>query len=120
MAYNPYDSAKKITDLKTKWANAKAKGEDTSAFENEATAYYDDLRKNGRSDVADYLQKSDAVQASEYMKAFSPDYTSDADSLQQKSNVVFKNSNDYAEDVRKSYDKIYEKNIDIRVYRINR
>lgn len=68
MAYNPYNAASKITEEKIKWANASAQGLDTTPYEQAAKAYYQELRDNGRSDVADRLQASDAVAAGEYLK----------------------------------------------------
>lgn len=108
MAYNPYNSASKIVELKQKWNNAKAKGEDTKGYEQEAVNYYNDLRDNGRSDVADYLQKNDAVTASGYLKVLSPDYGASAEGVQSKSDKQFNNNNNYAQQVGKDYDMVYQ------------
>ena len=114
MAYNPYNAVSGIVSSKQKWANAKAKGEDTTPYEQEAEAFYKELRDNGRSDVADYLGKSDAVQASNYLKnTFTPSYTADAASLQQKSNANHGVTLSYGEDVRKSFDDVYKNNINV-------
>lgn len=111
--YDPYEAAKKITEEKQKWANAKAKGEDTSAFETSAAEYYKQLRDNGRNDVADYLQKSDAVQASDYLKQLTPSYTPDAASLQKKSDDLYKHGTGSMRDIMKSYDDVYKNNINV-------
>ena len=114
MAYNPYNAVNGIVLSKQKWANAKAKGEDTTPYEQEAEAFYKELRDNGRSDVADYLGKSDAVQASTYLKnTFTPSYTADAASLQQKSNDIYGTTKGYADDIKTSYDNVYKNNINI-------
>lgn len=75
MAYNPYEAANKIVSEK-KWADANAKGEDTSPYEQSAKAYYEELRSNGRQDVADKLSASDDITASAYLKTLAPGYNS--------------------------------------------
>lgn len=113
MAYNPYNAAKQITDNKQKWANATAKGEDASAYESAAKQYYDELRGAGRDDVADKLQKSDAVQAAEYLRQLSPSYDATPEGLQGKSDDVYKTGKDYGADISKSYDTVYNNNINV-------
>lgn len=61
---------------KKKWADANAKGEDTSPYEQSAKAYYEELRSNGRQDVADKLSASDDITASAYLKTLAPGYNS--------------------------------------------
>lgn len=76
MAYNPYEAASNIVSQKKKWSEANAKGEDTSPYEQSAKAYYEELRSNGRQDVADKLSKSDDITASAYLKTLYPGYNS--------------------------------------------
>lgn len=76
VAYNPYETANKIVSEKKKWADANAKGEDTSPYEQSAKAYYEELRSNGRQDVADKLNASDDITASAYLKTLAPGYNS--------------------------------------------
>ncbi len=111
--YNPYDAAKSIVENKQKWTNAKAKGEDPTQFANDAVAFYEQLRSNGRSDVADYLQKSDAVQAAEYLKKLKGDYKPTVEGTQQKSNEVFETGKAYGQDIKQSFDTVYKNNINV-------
>lgn len=68
MAYNPYGAASKIVGYKDKWSQAYKDGGDTSGPEQDALTYYNELRANGRSDVADELSKRDNVSAADYLK----------------------------------------------------
>ena len=111
--YNPYDAAKSIVENKQKWTNAKAKGEDPTQFANDAVAFYEQLRSNGRSDVADYLQKSDAIEAAEYLKKLKGDYKPTVEGTQQKSNEVFETGKAYGQDIKQSFDTVYKNNINV-------
>ena len=113
MAYNPFNAASGIVDYKRKWANAKAKGEDTTPYEEGAAAYYQELRNNGRGDVADYLQKSDSITAGEYLKQLQPEYGVDAASLQTKSDNFYGVGVGTMDDISKTFDKVYDNNINV-------
>lgn len=106
--YNPNKAVQGIADYKAKWANAKAKGEDTAAYEQGAKAYYEELRNNGRGDIADHLEKSDAVQAGEYLKTLTPNYQATAGDLQAKSNEAYKWTTDTANQLGKDYDMVFQ------------
>ena len=114
--YNPYNDAYSILSAKRGWTNARAKNEDPTAFEKEAEKYYEQLRNNGRDDVADKLAKSDLLQAEEYIKSLEPSddvYTPDYESIQRKSNNVYNTGKAYGSEISKSYDKVYDNNINI-------
>ena len=114
--YNPYNDAYSILSAKRGWTNARAKNEDPTAFEKEAEKYYEQLRHNGRDDVADKLAKSDLLQAEEYIKSLEPSddvYTPDYESIQRKSNNVYNTGKAYGSEISKSYDKVYDNNINI-------
>jgi hypothetical protein len=113
MAYNPFNAASGIVENKRKWANAKAKGEDTTPYEEGAAVYYKELRDNGRGDVADYLQKSDSITAGEYLKQLQPEYGVDAASLQKKSDNLYGVGVGTMEDISKTFDKVYDNNINV-------
>ena len=57
MAYNPYSDVKNIYNLKGQWENANIANDDAKKNEaaKKAQAYYNSLRDNGYSDVADKL-----------------------------------------------------------------
>ena len=111
--YNPNKAVEGIVDYKRKWDNAKATGKDTSEFEKGAVAYYKELRDNGRSDIADYLQKSDSVTAGEYLKQLQPEYGVDAASLQKKSDNLYGVGVGAMDDISKTFDKVYDNNINV-------
>lgn len=108
MAYNPFNAASGIVENKRKWANAKAKGEDTKPYEESAAVYYKELRDNGRGDVADYLQKSDSITAGEYLKQLQPEYGVDATSLQKKSDDAYNWTKGIGGQLNKDYDMVYQ------------
>ena len=65
MAYNPYSAVNAIYNLKGQWDTANSSN-DTVGKNNaakKAQAYYNQLRKNGYSDVADALTASNYAQA---------------------------------------------------------
>lgn len=113
MAYNPFNAASGIVENKRKWANAKAKGEDTTPYEEGAAAYYKELRDNGRGDVADYLQKSDSITAGEYLKQLQPEYGVDTASIQKKSDNLYGVGVGTMDDISKTFDKVYDNNINV-------
>ena len=61
MAYNPYKTVKTISELKGKYHTAKELGKDPSQYQKEAVQYYNELRDNGHSDLADRLTKTDYI-----------------------------------------------------------
>lgn len=75
MAYNPYNAGSEIVNRKKKWAESTAKGQDASSYAKEARAYYDELRNNGRADVADKLERSNDIDAAAYIKTLAPGYS---------------------------------------------
>lgn len=113
MAYNPNKAVEGIVDYKHKYDHAKATGKDTSEFEKGAAAYYKELRDNGRSDVADYLQKSDSITAGEYLKTLTPNYQATAGDLQSKSNEAYKWTTDTANQLGKDYDMVYHQTVGV-------
>ena len=111
--YNPYSDIEKISKAKYNWSELAANGKDTSGVQNDAKAYYANLRANGYGDVADHLQKIGSVEAGEYLKRFTPQYDNSAAGNQAKSNDVYKTGKDYGTDIQKSYDKVYDNNINV-------
>lgn len=75
MAYNPYNAGNEIVKRKKQWAEATANGKDASSYAEEARAYYDELRNNGRADVADKLERSNDIDAAAYLKTLAPGYS---------------------------------------------
>ena len=75
MAYNPYNAGNEIVKRKKQWAEATANGKDASSYAEEARAYYDELRNNGRSDVADKLERANDIDAAAYLKTLAPGYS---------------------------------------------
>ena len=66
MAYSPYSAVNAIYNLKNKWHLANKQGDITARDDaaEKAKAYYQQLRDNGYSDVADELTASDYKKAS--------------------------------------------------------
>ena len=106
--FNLRNTVDGIVDYKRKWDNAKATGKGTSEFEKGAAAYYQELRDNGRGDVADYLQKSDSITAGEYLNTLTPDYQATAGDLQKKSNDVYDWTKGAGSQIAKDYDMVYQ------------
>ena len=71
MAYNPSVAVNAIYNLKGEWdlANKAGDNKKKAAIASDAQIYYDDLKRNGRSDIADALSKSD-YSTSKYIKDF--------------------------------------------------
>ena len=111
--YSPYGDIEKISKAKYNWSELAANGKDTSGVQNDAKQYYANLRANGYGDVADHLQKIGSVEAGEYLKRFTPQYDNSAAGNQAKSNDVYKTGKDYGTDIQKSYDKVYDNNINV-------
>lgn len=65
MAYNPYSAVKEIYKYKGQWDSANSQGNETakSNAAKKAQDYYNQLRQNGYSDVADELTAADYTQA---------------------------------------------------------
>lgn len=70
MAYNPYNAVKKISELKGSYHTAKEKGQDPTRYAQEAVQYYNELRKNGKGDVADKLAGVDYTGSLEILKGY--------------------------------------------------
>ena len=70
--YNPYNSVKKISELKGMYNTAKATGGDYKQYQREAEDYYYDLMQNGYGDVADELSVNDYDGSLEILKRFKP------------------------------------------------
>ncbi|MBQ3176897.1 MAG: hypothetical protein IJB52_03695 [Clostridia bacterium] len=70
MAYNPYNAVKKISELKGSYHTAKEKGQDPTQYAQEAVQYYNELRKNGKGDVADKLAGVDYTGSLEILKGY--------------------------------------------------
>lgn len=68
--YNPYNDAYSIYKLKNSWHEADAKGDTATKDKSakEAQAYYQSLIKNGYSDIAEKLQKTDNKGAKDVIK----------------------------------------------------
>lgn len=65
MAYNPYNAVSMIHKFKSDWTDADSKGDNVKKFDAETNAqkYYNELKKNGYSALADELSKSNVEQA---------------------------------------------------------
>lgn len=65
MAYNPYSAVNAIYKLKEQWNTANEANDETKKNEaaQKAQAYYNQLKNNGYSDIADSLTASDYTQA---------------------------------------------------------
>ena len=65
MAYNPYSAVNAIYKLKEEWTNADAVGDPytKNSAAQKAQQYYNQLRENGHSDIADQLSASNYAQA---------------------------------------------------------
>lgn len=63
-----YNTARGITDAKKAWHEADEKGDEAGKKQAEASArpFYDSLRENGHTDVADKLEKSNYTDAEAY------------------------------------------------------
>lgn len=116
-AANPsYDigkAAQGIYKYKVDWADAAARGGDTSQIEADASKLYKELEDNGYGDVANHLSGIGASEAAEYIKRFTPQYEATAEGIQRKSNDVYAVGKEYGSDIRGSYDKVYENNINV-------
>ena len=72
MAYDPYRAAEQIVRNKGYWGTAVAKGESGDPYHNRALYYYDELRSNGYSGIADELEKSDYNRALRLLDGMRP------------------------------------------------
>lgn len=68
--YNPYEDVKKISELKGSYHTAKEKGQDPTQYAQEAVQYYQNLRDNGKGDVADKLAGVDYTGSLEILKGY--------------------------------------------------
>ncbi len=73
MAYDPYKAAEQIVRYKGHWNSALANGRSADEYHEKAMYYYDELRKNGYSGIADKLEKSDYGQALDYLDTLEKD-----------------------------------------------
>lgn len=68
--YNPYNAVKKITELKGSYHTAKELGQDPTKYQQDAASYYNELRDNGYSDVADKLTLADYTKSLDILSGF--------------------------------------------------
>lgn len=113
--YNPYKAAESIVKSKAQYDEAKATGKDVSPYENQAKQYYEELRNNGRNDIADTMQKSGFSAAADYLKTLKNDYgfSADRQGTQNKSNDAYKTIRSNNEDLKAASDKVYDNNINV-------
>lgn len=113
--YNPYKAAESIVKSKAQYDEAKATGKDVSPYENQAKQYYEELRNNGRNDIADTMQKSGFSAAADYLKTLKDDYgfSADRQGTQNKSNDAYKTIQSNNEDLKAASDKVYDNNINV-------
>ena len=113
--YNPYKAAESIVKSKAQYDEAKATGKDVSPYENQAKQYYEELRNNGRNDIADTMQKSGFSAAADYLKTLKNDYgfSADRQGTQNKSNDAYKTIRSNNEDLKTASDKVYDNNINV-------
>lgn len=71
--YNPYNSVKKISELKGKYHNAKDVGEDYKQYQREAETYYQDLMANGYTDLANELTATGFNGSLDILARYKPD-----------------------------------------------
>jgi hypothetical protein len=112
-SYSPDKAAQGIYKYKVDWADAKSRGGDTSQIEAGASKLYKELEDNGYGDVANHLSGIGASEAAEYIKRFTPQYEGTAEGNQRKSNDVYAVGKEYGSDIRGSYDKVYDSNINV-------
>lgn len=112
-AYSPDKAAQGIYKYKVDWADANSRGGDTSQIEADASKLYKELEDNGYGDVANHLSGIGASEAAEYIKRFTPQYEGTAEGNQRKSNDVYAVGKEYGSDIRGSYDKVYNNNINV-------
>lgn len=112
-SYSPDKAAQGIYKYKVDWADAKSRGGDTSQIEAGASKLYKELEDNGYGDVANHLSGIGASEAAEYIKRFTPQYEGTAEGNQRKSNDVYAVGKEYGSDIRGSYDKVYNNNINV-------
>ena len=112
-AYSPDKATQGIYKYKVDWADAKSRGGDTSQIEADASKLYKELEDNGYGDVANHLSGIGASEAAEYIKRFTPQYEGTAEGNQRKSNDVYAVGKEYGSDIRGSYDKVYDNNINV-------
>lgn len=73
MAYNPYKDVSEIINQKNAYNSAKIGGGNYAASQTAAQAYYQKLRDNGETALADELSKADATTAQTILKRYKPD-----------------------------------------------
>ena len=112
-SYSPDKAAQGIYKYKVDWADANLRGGDTRQIEADASKLYKELEDNGYGDVANHLSGIGASEAAEYIKRFTPQYEGTAEGNQRKSNDVYAVGKDYGTDIRGSYDKVYDNNINV-------
>lgn len=112
-AYSPDKAAQGIYKYKVDWADAKSRGGDTSQIEADASKLYKELEDNGYGDVVNHLSGIGASEAAEYIKRFTPQYEGTVEGNQRKSNDVYAVGKEYGSDIRGSYDKVYNNNINV-------
>ncbi len=72
MAYDPYKAAEQIVRNKGRWGTAVADGKSGDEYHKRARYYYDELRSNGYSGIADKLESSDYHEALAYLDSLKP------------------------------------------------
>ena len=112
-SYDPGKAAQGIYKYKVDWADANSRGGDTRQIEADASKLYKELEDNGYGDVANHLSGIGASEAAEYIKRFTPQYEATAEGNQRKSNDVYAVGKEYGSDIRGSYDKVYDNNINV-------
>lgn len=127
--FNAYDAVKKIYDMKTGWHTADKAGDRKKADEyaKNAQQYYQQLRDNGYSDVADALTNTNDVGAKYIVDTFMQKNASPPTSTQTPEakdittadgmiNHTFNVQNTNMDDMKKKYDYIFDYNINDNPY----
>lgn len=68
--YNPYNAVKNISELKGKYHTAKELGQDPTPYQQQAVAYYNELRGQGENKLADELTMSDYTKSLDVLSRY--------------------------------------------------
>ena len=113
MAYDPYKAAAQIVRNKGLWGTAVAEGKSGDEYHKRALYYYNELRSNGYSGVADKLEASNYGEAVAYLDTLphsDDEYDENkelADASAKKASVD-KRRDELYDTLRSKYGKLYE------------
>ncbi|MBQ7011929.1 MAG: hypothetical protein IJN63_09515 [Clostridia bacterium] len=113
MAYDPYKAAAQIVRNKGKWGTAVASGKSGDEYHERALYYYDELRNNGYSEIADKLEQSDYGEALEYLDALEKnegeyDEAKELASASAKKSALDQRRTELYDSLRAKYGELYD------------